>query len=143
MNRLRSVSPLLVVLLALIGLVRPAARIILTVLGVETGPALPIGLTVVITLVWAIVVGRGRAPQPLLTLVLAGLAYGVLAILLSGVLSPIIDGELAGPLANPIAIVPVLLTGAVWGLVAGGLALLVRRLWPARGATRPADAGRR
>jgi hypothetical protein len=81
-----------------------------------------------VTAVWVLVVGLGRVAQPVLTLVGAGLAYGVFAIALSGILSPILSGELQGPLAMPIAIVPMLLVNALWGLVAGGLALLVARV---------------
>jgi thiamine transporter ThiT len=63
-----------------------------------------------------------------LTLLFTGLTYAVLSIILSGILSPILTGELQGPLAMPIAIIPVVLFNAVWGLAAGGLALLLQRL---------------
>jgi hypothetical protein len=36
--------------------------------------------------------------------------------------------ELQGPLATPVAIVPVLLTNAIWGLATGAIALLVHNL---------------
>jgi hypothetical protein len=36
-------------------------------------------------------------------------------------------GRLQGPLAMPFTILPVLLTNAFWGLLAGLIALLVRR----------------
>jgi hypothetical protein len=62
-----------------------------------------------------------------LTLVCAGVVYGVLSIVLSGILSPILTGQLQGPLAMPFAIIPVLAVNAVWGLITGVIALLVRR----------------
>ncbi|WP_338042999.1 hypothetical protein [Nocardiopsis valliformis] len=54
------------------------------------------------------------------------MAYGVIAIVLSAVLSPFLHGEPQGPLANPFAVVSVLTTNALWGALSGGLALAVR-----------------
>ncbi|WP_420111509.1 hypothetical protein [Pseudactinotalea sp.] len=108
-------------------LIRPLVRVLESQLGIENQPAVPIAITVVISIVWIAVVGLSATPQPVVTLVLAALVYGLLAIVLSAILSPILDGALAGPLANPIAIVPVLVTNILWGLVAGGLALLLQR----------------
>jgi hypothetical protein len=71
-----------------------------------------------------------------LTLVVVGLTYAVLSMLLAAVLSPLLTGEAQGPLANPVAIVPVLLTNAVWGALAGLLALAVRRARDGFGAGR-------
>ncbi|MGC5627919.1 hypothetical protein ACPYO6_06690 [Georgenia sp. Z1344] len=112
--------------LGLFGLVRPLARIVTGQAEVETGAALPIGATVLVTVVWVAVVGLGRTRRPFATLVVTGLVYAVASILLSGILSPLLDGRLDGPLANPIAIVPVLAVNAGWGAVAGLLALAVR-----------------
>jgi hypothetical protein len=117
----------LVLGLGALALVRPLVSIVETQLGVDDPPAVPIGITLVVTAVWVAVVGLGRIARPVLTLVAVGLTYGVLSILLSGILSPILSGRLEGPLAVPFAIIPVLLTNALWGLVAGGLALLVQR----------------
>ena len=39
-----------------------------------------------------------------------------------------LDGELQGPLAHPVAIVPVLLVNALWGLIAGLLAVSAAKL---------------
>jgi hypothetical protein len=91
-------------------------------------PAAPLLLTVAITLAWVLIVGLGRVPEPVLTLLAAGLGYAVAVIVLSAVLSPMLTGELRGPLATPISIIPLVLTNAVWGLAAGGLAVLVQRL---------------
>lgn len=114
--------------LGALALIRPLIRTVETHLGFTAGPVLAIALTVVVTAAWVAIVGFSREPRPLLTLVLAGIAYAVFSTLLSGILSPILTGELEGPLAMPFAIIPVLLTNAVWGLIAGALALVVQRL---------------
>lgn len=113
--------------LGALALIRPLVRIVESQLGIENQPAVPIAITLVISIVWIAVVGLSTNPQPVITLVLVALVYGLLAIVLSAILSPLLDGALAGPLANPIAIVPVLVTNILWGLVAGGLALLLQR----------------
>lgn len=121
-------SSLLILGLGLLALVRPLASIVVEQSGHELDAVPRLLLTAAITLVWVAVVGVGRAPRPLLTLVLAGLVYAVAAIVLSGILSPLLLGHLSGPLAQPLAIVPMLLVNALWGLIAGLLALAVRRL---------------
>lgn len=91
-------------------------------------------LTGTITLVWVLAVGLSRVSQPILTLVAAALVYALSAALLSAILSPILDGELDGPFARPWVFIPLLLTNAVWGLVAGLLALLLQQVRGARTA---------
>ncbi|KUG61799.1 hypothetical protein [Kocuria sp. CH-021] len=127
-----AVNWLLVLGLGAVALVRPLARVTgaADVLGAPAGPLLLTGL---VTAVWIGVVGLGCVPRPVLTLVLAGLAYGVYVIPLSAVLSTVLTGTLQGPVAVPVAVVPILLGNALWGLVAGLLALGVQRL---RGAPR-------
>ena len=120
----RSVSWLLAGILGVVALIRPVVRIVASESGYELSPVSPVLLTIGITVVWIIAVVGSR------TLVAAGLVYGVLSIALSGILSPILDGELQGQLANPVAIVPVLLVNALWGLVAGLLALFATKLRP-------------
>ncbi|WP_434175931.1 hypothetical protein [Brachybacterium conglomeratum] len=125
---LSHVRPVLVLVLGLIALARPLASIVVEQSGHDLGAAPRLLLTAAITLVWVAAVGLSRAPRPVLTLVLAGLVYAVVAIVLSGILSPLLLGHLAGPLAQPLAIVPMLVVNALWGLVAGLLALGVRHL---------------
>lgn len=122
-----AVSWPLVLGLGALALLRPLARITgaADALGAPTGPLLLTGL---VTLVWIGVVGLGRVPRPVLTLTLAGVAYGVYIVPLSAVLSTVLTGTLQGPLAMPIAIVPILVTNALWGGLAGLLALAVQRL---------------
>jgi hypothetical protein len=67
-----------------------------------------------------------RVPRPLLTLVCAGLAYAVFSTVLSAFLSPIMLGEFRGPLTSPFGFVAALALNALWGLVAGAIALGVR-----------------
>ncbi|WP_231442005.1 hypothetical protein [Brevibacterium zhoupengii] len=117
----------LLIILGLLGLVRPVARIALENSGLPT-PPIALGMTALVTLVWVLVLGLSRSVNPLLSGVVVALVYALGAIILSGILSPILLGHLEGPLAQPLAIIPMLVTNAVWGVIAGGLALLVRRL---------------
>lgn len=121
-------NALLILALALIALARPLTNSVTDQAGTVLGPLIPLGWTLLISLVWIGVVGLTRTARPVLTLVLTALAYAVFAIILSGILSPILLGHLEGPLANPLAIVPMLATNAVWGLFTGALALAVQRL---------------
>lgn len=114
--------------LGALALVRPVVSVVESVLGVSGPPAVPITLTLVISVVWIAVVGLSRTAHPVQTLVLTGVAYAAFAMILSAVLSPILTGSLQGPLANPIALVPFLPTNAIWGLVTGGLALALQRI---------------
>lgn len=121
----------LIIGLGAFALIRPLTNIVglVDVLG---QPWTALLLTGTITLVWVLAVGLSRVSQPVLTLVATGLVYAVSAALLSGILSPILHGELQGPFARPWVFVPLLATNAVWGLVAGGLALLLQQM---RGGT--------
>jgi hypothetical protein len=117
----------LVLGLGALALVRPLVRIAGDPAGTADAAATAITVTLLISFVWIAVVGWTNVAHPVLTLVCAGLVYGVLSIVISAVLSPILTGQLQGPLAMPFTIVPVLLTNAFWGLIAGLIALLVRR----------------
>lgn len=96
-------------------------------------PATSLTLTALITLVWVLVVGLSRVTRPVATLVATGLVYATFAVLLSGILSPLLDGQLHGPLTNPLALVAVYVTNGVWGLIAGVLAVVVRSARADRG----------
>lgn len=124
--------------LAALALIRPLFSIVglSDVLG---KPATPLILTAAITAAWVLIVGLSRVPHPVLTLVAAGLAYALASIVLSAVLSPILTGELQGPLAMPLAIIPLLIVNALWGLITGGLALLLQRV---RAGRSPSGADR-
>ena len=122
----------LIIGLGAFALVRPMVRMVEDQLNVGGLPAVPIVITALISAVWIAVVGLSRTARPVVTLLLTGLTYAVLSITLSGVLSPILTGELQGPLASPVAIIPVLLVNAVWGLATGALALLLQRLLDSR-----------
>lgn len=126
-STLKTLNWPLVVGLGAFALIRPLVRIIADRADLDLPSLVPIAMTVGITVVWVAVAGFTRAREPLATLVCAALVYGVLAIVLSAVLSPILLGHLEGPLANPIAIIPMLIVNACWGLIAGALALAVRR----------------
>jgi hypothetical protein len=122
----------LVLGLGALALVRPLVRIVIDPTGMADAPAAAITISILISVVWIAVVGWTNVDHPVLTLVCAGVVYGVLSIGLSAVLSPILTGQLRGPLAMPFTIIPVLLTNAFWGLVTGLIALVVRRARVAR-----------
>jgi hypothetical protein len=117
----------LVVGLGVIALVRP----LMSILGLMDRlgrPEAPLLVTLAISIVWIAVVGLSRIRQPVLTLVFAGIVYGVLSIILSGILSPILTGELQGPLATPFAVLPLLVVNAIWGAITGAIAQLVQQM---------------
>jgi hypothetical protein len=118
------------VALGVTALLRPATRIVEHLSGADWGRAVPLSLTVIITVLWVLVLGlrrdRLRPGQVLASGVVVGLVYAVLATLLSAVVSPIVDGRLDGPLARPAALPSMVIVNAVWGLVAGALALGLR-----------------
>ena len=116
----------LAVLLGFVALVRP----VLSIAGAfEGGPVGPIVTTAAICVLQIAVVVWRRVPNPLLTLVAAGVAYGILAILLNLSLHPFLDsaewipapGYVAIPLFNAAQ-------GAVLGLIAWG----ILRMWKSR-----------
>ena len=117
----------LVVGLGVIALVRP----LMSILGLMDRlgrPAAPLLATLAISILWIAVVGLSRVERPVLTLVFAGIVYGVLSIILSGILSPILTGQLQGPLATPFAVIPLLVVNAIWGAVTGAIAQLVQQV---------------
>lgn len=126
----------LIIGLGALALVRPAVNIVYSIFGATHGGAVPISITIAVSIVWIAVVGLRRIAHPLPTLVLAGVTYGVLAIILSAVASPIVSGHLDGPVTHPIAIGPTLVVNAIWGLITGALALALQQL---RGARQGSD----
>jgi hypothetical protein len=133
MNDIKALNWPLILGLGALALIRPLVNIIEHQAGVDSGSITPIAITAGISVIWIAAAGLTKVRQPLLTLVFAGLAYGVFSMVLSAIVSPILLGRLEGPFANPIAIVPVLITNLVWGAITGALAMLIQR---ARGANR-------
>lgn len=131
MSTLSRLSWPLVLGLGALALVRPLMSItgLMDIVGKPLGPWL---ITALISLAWVVIVLMARVRAPFLTLVLAGLSYGIFAILLSTILSPILTGRLQGPILHPIALVMVLLTNVLWGAAVGMVALLMRELVPHR-----------
>lgn len=128
MNNVRSLHWPLIVGLGVLALVRPITNIVREQAGFGQIQAIPVTLTLLISLAWVLVVGLSKVADPILTLLFTGLTYGVLATLLSAVLSPILTGQLQGPLTNPIALLMMLVVNGVWGLAAGVLAWGLQRL---------------
>ncbi|SDD83089.1 hypothetical protein SAMN02799630_04227 [Paenibacillus sp. UNCCL117] len=114
--------------LGAIALIRPVMKMtgIMDILGQQFGSIL---MTILISLAWLVIVLVKKTPNPVAVLVCAGLSYALFAIIVSGILSPILDGKLQGPLTNPLAIVSVFSTNAIWGLLVGGLAKALGRKW--------------
>ncbi|AFR07603.1 MULTISPECIES: hypothetical protein [Nocardiopsis] len=126
----------LVLGLGALALIRPLLNVTGIADALSPGPTVPVVTTVVITAVWVTAVVVARVPRPLLTLVHAGLAYGVFAVVSSAILSPLLQGELQGPLTHPFAPVSVLAVNALWGALSGLLALVARAALD-RGAHHP------
>lgn len=121
----------LIVVLAVVALARPIMSI--TGLTDDLGrPLTPLVVTAAVSVIWIASVVLARVNRPVLTLIFAGLGYGVFSIILSGILSPILNGQLEGPLATPVAIIPVLIVNGLWGAVAGLIAKAVQGARPGR-----------
>ncbi|WP_017570256.1 hypothetical protein [Nocardiopsis halotolerans] len=116
----------LVLGLGALALTRPLLGVTGVTEALDWSPFLQLGTTALITVAWVTAVVVAHVPRPLLTLVYTGLAYAVFSVVLSAVLSPVMLGELRGPLTNPFGLVSVLALNALWGLVAGAIALAVR-----------------
>ncbi|MEU1321100.1 hypothetical protein [Streptomyces tibetensis] len=126
-RRLRGVNWPLVAALTAVALVRP----LFSIAGWSEAlgkPLTPVVLTLGITLTWILAAGLSRVRDPLLTLVVTGVAYALAALVLSAVLSPLLTGKLQGPLAQPQAIVPLFLVNAAWGAFCGVCAIGLRRV---------------
>lgn len=112
--------------LGAIALIRPMLKItgIIHLVGEQFGSIL---MTVLISLVWLFTVVNKNSQYPVRILIFSGITYAVFAIILSGILSPIINGELQGPLTNPLALISVFVTNSIWGLTIGVIALGIRK----------------
>lgn len=112
----------LILTLGAIALIRPLLKItgIIDIFGNKARGSLL--MTLIVSGIWIFIVVKNKLENPVLTLVYAGLCYGIIAIILSGILSPILTGRLQGPLVFPPAIFMVLLTNIIWGFIAGLIA---------------------
>jgi hypothetical protein len=129
MDKLARLNWPLIAGMGALALIRPFLSVVgvMDLLGKPFGPLF---MTAVISLTWLTIAVFGRVRQPVLTLVFTGVAYGLLAIALSAVLSPILTGAFQGPLFNRRAVVPVLITNAIWGGVVGLAAWGLQRIVP-------------
>lgn len=135
----------LILLLGALGLVRPLLSILGAYDALGEGALGPIVVTAILAVVWVGVVLVARAPNPLLTLTLAGVSYGILSILLQQIAwNLFLDGPPAeAPSSAPILVVSwvaILVTNAVWGALLGLIAMALGRLLPGRGPRRGAEA---
>jgi len=116
-----------IAILSFIALIRP----FMSILGISEAigqPTASIAATIIISIVWIGAVVLRQESQPIKTLIYAGIGYGILAIVISGILSPILTDHLQGPLTSPYAIVSVLITNAVWGFLTGLFACAVLKV---------------
>ncbi len=113
--------------LGALALIRPLMKMtgFMDIIGQQVGTIL---MTILISLAWLVIVVWRKVPNPITVLVFSGMSYALFVIMLSGVLSPILLGKLQGPLTNPLAIVSVFVTNAIWGFVIGGIAKAIGRI---------------
>lgn len=118
---------LLILGLGALALIRPLMKMIgfMDIIGQQFGAIL---MTILISLAWLVIVVKRKVPNPITVLVFSGMSYALFVIILSGILSPIFLGKLQGPLTNPLAIVSVFITNAIWGFVIGGIAKAIGRV---------------
>jgi hypothetical protein len=130
----------LVVILAVLGLLRP----LLSITGVYDfpgeGPWAPVLVATVVSAVWVAVVVVTRSPSPPATLALAGALYGIFAIVLQQIIwNLVLGGAPEGtPSSAPVRVmswVSILVSNTVWGAFLGLLAAGVCRLLPRRRGT--------
>src|SRR5699024_503484 len=97
----------LIITLAMVALIRP----LMSIIGISE---------IVVTLVcWIAAVTIKNETCSVITLMMSGIAYAITAMILSGILSPILTGSLQGPLTTSFAIISMLMTNIVWGVVTG------------------------
>lgn len=118
---------LLILGLGALALIRPLMKMIgfMEIIGQQFGAIL---MTILISLAWLVIVVKRKVPNPITVLVFSGMSYALFVIILSGILSPILLGNLQGPLTNPLAIVSVFITNAIWGFVIGRIAKAIGRV---------------
>ena len=126
-NKYLTLNWKLIATLSAIALVRP----LMSMTGISDAigqPIASISATLIISAIWILTVFMKQESQPIRTLLFVGMGYGIFAIIISGVFSPILTGHLQGPLTNPFAIVSVLITNAIWGLIAGVIATALLKI---------------
>ena len=139
MNRQTNLRWNLIVLLAVLGLVRPLLSMTGVYGSLGGGPWAPILVATMIAAVWVCVVVVTRSPSPLVTLALTGTLYGVFAIVLQQIIWNLVlggapDGTPSSMLVLVMSWVSILLTNTTWGAFLGLVASGLRRLLPRRGA---------
>ncbi|WP_438388782.1 hypothetical protein [Actinopolyspora saharensis] len=116
---------LTIVVLAVVGLVQPA----LGMLGVYTTlgrPWTPLVVAALIAVFWVATVVVRHVPHPLLTLVIIGGGYGVLAVVLNRVVWSLAGlGQVSMPAGNMVSIV---LSNIIWGALLGLIAVGILRI---------------
>jgi len=117
----------LILSLGAIALLRPIMKItgiIHLLINEQFGSIL---MTILISLVWLIIVVKKKSQHPIQILVFAGISYAIFATILSAILSPTLTGQLQGPLTNPLALISIIATNIIWGLIIGVIAIAMMK----------------
>ena len=101
MNRFNHLHWPLIVGMGAFALIRAFANIsgFMELLGRPFGP---IFMTVFISIIWLAIVVFARVREPVITLTLTAIVYGIFAFALGAILSPILTGELRVPSPIPL-----------------------------------------
>jgi hypothetical protein len=123
----------LIVPLAFLALARPLLSIAGAYETLGGGALGPLLVTALLAVVWVATVVLTRAPKPLVTLLLVGALYGLLAIALQQLLWNLSPGGVPeeAPSSTPVLVVSwasILATNAIWGALLGLVAAGIRRL---------------
>lgn len=118
----------LILILALLLMIRP----VLSILGVfdRLGSWAPPVVTILVDISWLVIAVKQRLKRPVLTLAMAGVAYGVISTLLAIVIQsfqPSPEAPSIAILATGVLLANVLING-VWGAALGFLASLFVRV---------------
>lgn len=116
-------NQLLIIILGTIAILRPLSKITGLIHLFPTDRMGSILLTILISALWFGSVLFKQVEHPVIVLACSGVVYASGAILLSAILSPLLTGSLQGPITNPFALVSVLVTNVLWGVVVGCLAV--------------------
>ncbi|MED4203880.1 hypothetical protein [Neobacillus mesonae] len=117
----------LILSLGAIALIRPIMKItgmIHLLINEQFGSIL---MTILISLVWLMIVVKKKSQHPIQILVFAGISYAIFATILSAILSPALTGQLQGPLTNPSALISIIATNIIWGLIIGVIAIAMMK----------------
>jgi hypothetical protein len=135
MNRIQQLHWPLIVGMGALAAIHPFLNIT-GMMDVSGRPFGPVMTNVLISAIWLAIVVLSRVREPLLTLTVTGLVYGLFAFLLGTMLAPILTGRLSGLIANPLilpfTVTGILVTNTLWGFIVGLVALAIQQAYQPR-----------